>query len=313
MGQTLSEPNTIKSSEEGGDQRIIYGMSCMQGWRPTMEDCHTLLPSYRDTQTSFFAVYDGHGGNAVANYSRHSLHTTLFHSQYFARHRYRDALKGAYLAVDDQMRQGKSPLHPINADMSGCTAVVALLTKENVLYVCNAGDSRAVISTTAGKAIPLSKDHKPHYRPEHQRITQAGAYVECGRVNGSLALSRALGDFHFKRNPHLPPEKQAVTAAPDITEHELTDKDEFVVLACDGIWDCMTNQQVVDFIRRGLKEEMPLKGVCEKLIDACLAKENTVTGIGCDNMTVIIIGFLRKRTHSGWHHWMATKPLFSSA
>jgi protein phosphatase 2C family protein 2/3 len=69
-------------------------------------------------------------------------------------------------------------------DNSGCTAVAALLTKDNVLYVSNAGDSRAVISTKNGKAIPLSQDHKPKHPKEEQRIRNAGAYVENGRVNG---------------------------------------------------------------------------------------------------------------------------------
>lgn len=96
-------------------------------------------------------------------------------------------------------------------DHSGCTAVAALLTRNNVLYVSNAGDSRAVISTRDGKAIPLSQDHKPKQAKEATRIQNAGGFVENGRVNGSLALSRALGDFNFKANHGLTPDKQAVT------------------------------------------------------------------------------------------------------
>lgn len=75
----------------------------------------------------------------------------------------------------------------------------------------NAGDSRAVISTKDGRAIPLTQDHKPKHPKEAQRIKNAGGYVENGRVNGSLALSRALGDFNFKNNTQLTPDHQAVT------------------------------------------------------------------------------------------------------
>ncbi|KAI9023780.1 phosphatase 2C-like domain-containing protein [Phycomyces nitens] len=308
MGQTLSEPITTKSSEQGSDKRLMYGVSCMQGWRMAMEDSHTIIPSYKGTNTSFFAVYDGHGGDLAAKYSGEHLHEILFRSQAFQRHRYRDALKRSYLAIDEQMR--RDPL--FSNDLSGCTAVSALLTEDNVLFVANAGDSRAIISTTKGKAIPLSQDHKPTLKKEHFRITQAGDYIEFGRVNGSLALSRALGDFEFKKNSQLPPEKQAVTADPDISEHELTDQDEFMVIACDGIWDCMTSQEVVDFIRQHLRDRVSIKDICEALLDNCLADEVTNTGIGCDNMTVIIVGFLRKRTVNGWYDWMAKKEPFKA-
>jgi protein phosphatase 2C family protein 2/3 len=69
---------------------------------------------------------------------------------------------------------------------------------------------------------------------EKNRITAAGGFVDFGRVNGNLALSRAIGDFEFKKSAELPPESQIVTAFPDVSEHELTDDDEFLVLACDG-------------------------------------------------------------------------------
>ena len=69
---------------------------------------------------------------------------------------------------------------------------------------------------------------------EKNRITAAGGFVDFGRVNGNLALSRAIGDFEFKKSAELPPEQQIVTAFPDVTDHDLTDEDEFLVLACDG-------------------------------------------------------------------------------
>jgi protein phosphatase 2C family protein 2/3 len=125
----------------------------------------------------------------------------------FDRGRYRDAIRRGYYGIDEDLK--KDP--KFDNDNSGCTAVCALLTKNNVLYVSNAGDSRAVISTKDGRAIPLSQDHKPKQAKEEARIRYAGGFVENGRVNGSLALSRALGDFSFKTNAHLTPDRQAVT------------------------------------------------------------------------------------------------------
>lgn len=72
------------------------------------------------------------------------------------------------------------------------------------------------------------------YLDEKNRITAAGGFVDFGRVNGNLALSRAIGDFEFKKSAELSPENQIVTAFPDVEQHDLTDEDEFLVLACDG-------------------------------------------------------------------------------
>lgn len=71
---------------------------------------------------------------------------------------------------------------------------------------------------------------------EKNRITAAGGFVDFGRVNGNLALSRAIGDFEFKKSADLPPENQIVTAFPDVEEHDITEEDEFLVIACDGMY-----------------------------------------------------------------------------
>lgn len=96
-------------------------------------------------------------------------------------------------------------------------------------------------------------------------------------------------------------------AEPDIIEHLLTDHDEFVVLACDGIWDSLNNQEVVDFIRHKLCQHKSLGPICEELMDYCLAEKGNMAGIGCDNMTVVIVAFLRKRSVQDWYDWMASK------
>ncbi|ORY96350.1 phosphatase 2C-domain-containing protein [Syncephalastrum racemosum] len=302
MGQTLSEPVTNKESSEGQDTRVIYGASSMQGWRISMEDAHTTIPEYNKTGASFFAVFDGHGGSGVAKYSGQHLHKKVMDSQLFMSGRFRDSLKAGFLAIDDSLRKDPEYAH----ESSGCTAVAAMLTKDNMLFVSNAGDSRAIISTN-GKAIALSQDHKPGNPKETARIENAGGHVEFGRVNGNLALSRALGDFEFKQSKDLPPEEQVVTADPDITEHKLTPTDEFCVIACDGIWDCMTNQEVADFVRAQIKEGYPLKTICENLMDECLADESDVGGVGCDNMTVIIVGLLQGKSVEAWYRWLG-KP-----
>lgn len=142
----------------------------------------------------------------------------------------------------------------MNFCYSGSTAIV-LLIREGKMYIANVGDSRAV-ACWAGRTDPLSFDHKPSNELEAKRIQAAGGWVEFNRVNGNLALSRALGDFVFKRNDDKSVEDQIVTALPDIEVRTISEELEFVVLACDGIWDVMSNTEVVSFIRTRIAAKM---------------------------------------------------------
>ena len=115
-----------------------------------------------------------------------------------------------------------------------------------------------------------------------------------------MALSRAFGDFDFKRNTNLPPEEQAVTSYPEITERTMIDEDEFVIVACDGIWDCMSNETAVSFVSQKISEGLDLPQVCEAMMDSCLASSSGMVSLGCDNMTVIIVAILNGKTKAEW-------------
>ncbi|KAF0288333.1 putative protein phosphatase [Amphibalanus amphitrite] len=177
---------------------------------------------------------------------------------------------------------------------SGCTAVVALLHGRQ-LYVANIGDSRCVLSRS-GRAVDMSDDHKPEDEPELQRIVNAGGKVTMdGRVNGGLNLSRAFGDHAYKADKNLPAEEQMISACPDIRCVTIEPgTDEFMVLACDGIWNSKKSQEVVDFVSERIRErgETQLSKICEELFDECLAPNTMGDGTGCDNMTCIIVRFL---------------------
>ncbi|XP_074036342.1 probable protein phosphatase CG10417 isoform X2 [Leptinotarsa decemlineata] len=174
---------------------------------------------------------------------------------------------------------------------SGCTAVVAVL-RENELYVANAGDSRCIVCRN-GKAIEMSLDHKPEDDIERQRIEKAGGKVNWeGRVNGGLNLSRAIGDHSYKQNKELSDREQMITSLPDIKTLTVNPKeDEFMVLACDGIWNFMSSQEVVDFVRPRINTCDKLSKICEEMFDHCLAPNTFGDGTGCDNMTAIIVQF----------------------
>jgi len=180
-------------------------------------------------------------------------------------------------------------LPPSHID-AGCTAVVACV-RGSQLVVANAGDSRAVLCR-AGRAIALSDDHKPALESELTRIEQAGGWVTAqGRINGNLNLSRALGDLKYKGNAQLPKAAQIITAEPDVRSHTLTAEDEFLVLACDGVWDCMSNQDVCDFVKERIAT-VSLDKIAEEIFDHCVSEDPKMTqGIGGDNMTALIVAF----------------------
>lgn len=182
--------------------------------------------------------------------------------------------------------------------LAGCTAIVALLIGDKYLVVANAGDSRGVLCRN-GTAVALSEDHKPSQKREITRIKNAGGFVTAvGRVNGNLNLSRSLGDLKYKQVKHLPPEAQMITAEPDIEIFEINpEEDEFFILACDGIWDVLSNQDACDFVRQKvLQENMSLEEVVQAVMKRCLAKDPVSSqGIGGDNMTFMVV-WLQPRT-----------------
>ncbi|KIL62948.1 hypothetical protein M378DRAFT_734992 [Amanita muscaria Koide BX008] len=305
MGQFLSSPATEKKTGSGGNDRYLYAVTEMQGWRFSMEDTHVAVLDLDGELNSnvFFAVYDGHGGGHVSKYAGENLHKRLLSEDKYHERDYETALKKAFLGTDEDLLatdEGKKI-------SGGATAVAALLTTDNKIYVANAGDSRSVIAIK-GEAEPLSFDHKPTNQPERARICAAGGYIDFERVNGNLALSRALGDFQYKRNKELTPEKQIVTADPDVICHEVTEEDEFLVLACDGIWDCLSSQQVVDIVRYEISKGKELGEITELICDHCLAPDEQAKDmIGCDNMTILIVAILHGRTKEEWYSWIADR------
>eukprot|EP00887_Chlorella_sp_A99_P006845 scaffold2.g6845.t1 len=195
---------------------------------------------------------------------------------------------------------------PMLSVQAGCTAVVALI-KGRRLWVANAGDSRAVLCR-GGAAVAMSEDHKPAQATERARIVAAGGFLsEIGgitRVNGNLNLRRgrgagpggrrgrcrAIGDLRYKANAQLLPKDQIITAEPDVRATDVGPDDRFLVLACDGVWDVMTNQQVVDFVAERLDRGQGTTEIACELLDTCLASNpREARGRGCDNMTAVIV------------------------
>merc|ERR1711934_1299071 len=122
--------------------------------------------------------------------------------------------------------------------------------------------------------------------PEKERIQNAGGSVMIQRVNGSLAVSRALGDFEYKNVDGKGPTEQLVSPEPEFYIKERDEsRDEFLVLACDGVWDVMSNEEICSFIGHRMRVHDNLETICNEVIDTCLYKGSR------DNMSIIIIAF----------------------
>jgi serine/threonine protein phosphatase PrpC len=196
------------------------------GKRNDMEDDDLIIDSFSGVQSSgFFALYDGHGGRQSVDYVVKVLHLNL--EQELKKNpsmSLEDAFTNAYLATDAQLLRQK-------IIRSGTTAVTCLLRTESsgsrMLYSANVGDSRAILCR-GNRAIRLTIDHKANDPEEAKRVQEAGGYIGRNqRVNGVLAISRALGDHLFKDN-------DVVSARPFCKTVELLEQDNFLILACDG-------------------------------------------------------------------------------
>lgn len=175
---------------------------------------------------------------------------------------------------------------------TGCTACVLVIDEsDNKMYFANSGDSRAVLYKN-NVAYQMTLDHKPNLFLEKNRIYSSEGWVYNGRILANLNLSRSLGDLKYKRIEQLPNEKQIITAFPDVNIEILDSSCQFVVLGCDGIWDCLNNSQACLLIHKGLKKNKKLVTIVEDIMESIITNNiHKDDGLGKDNMTCILVQF----------------------
>lgn len=133
-----------------------------------------------------------------------------------------------------------------------------------------------------GKAVDMTKDHKPTCKFEKVRIEKLGGTVFDGYLNGQLSVSRALGDWHMKgaKGSVCP-----LSGEPELHESSLTQEDEFLVMACDGLWDVMSSQCAITMVRKSLLNHNDPELCSRELVKEALERNS------CDNLTVLVICF----------------------
>jgi serine/threonine protein phosphatase PrpC len=226
-------------------------------------------------------------GKEVAKFVERHFITELLNSDAFKKGSWGQSLYDTFLKMDEmlQTNEGRKELSQIKSgedddrgdyqteSFAGCTANVALIVK-NEIFVANAGDSRCVLFSD-GKAIAMSEDHKPELDQEKDRIQKAGGYIVDGRINGNLNLSRAIGDLEYKKDTDRKVHEQLIIAVPELKQRTLTSADQMLLLGCDGIWECYTNQQITEFVWSKLKDGKKINEAVEALLDHILAPDTT--------------------------------------
>ncbi|KAF7110550.1 hypothetical protein CFC21_110639 [Triticum aestivum] len=254
-------------SENG---KFSYGYASSLGKRSSMEDFHETRIDGVDGETvGLFGVFDGHGGARAAEFVKQNLFSNLIkHPKFFTDTK--SAIAETFTHTDSELLKADTT-H--NRD-AGSTASTAILVGDR-LVVANVGDSRAVICR-GGDAIAVSRDHKPDQTDERQRIEDAGGFVMWAgtwRVGGVLAVSRAFGDKLLK---------QYVVADPEIKEEVVDSSLEFLILASDGLWDVVSNEEAVAMVKPIVDSQEAAKK---------LLVEATRRG-SADNITCVVVRFL---------------------
>ncbi|PON85447.1 Protein phosphatase [Trema orientale] len=238
-----------------------YSVYCKRGRRESMEDRYSAGVNLQgDPKQAFFGVFDGHGGSKAAEFAAENLEKNVL-AELVRRDGddIEEAVKHGYMNTDSDFLKG---------DFRGGSCCVTALIRNGNLVVSNAGDCRAVMSR-GGAAEALTSDHRPSREDERERIENLGGYVDLchgvWRIQGSLAVSRGIGDRHLKQWVIAEPETKVVRIQP---EHE------FLILASDGLWDKVSNQEAVDTVRRlciGVDKPEPLFA-CKKLVEVAASR-----------------------------------------
>lgn len=267
-------------------------------------------------KTSFFGIYDGHGGNKCADYLRDSLHKLIFSDENYPEN-VNEAIKNGFLKAENEFLNNHSLDKNNNMniiDRSGSCAIIVIII-ENKIYVANVGDSRGLLSKNNGNEyIIITEDHKPSNENEQKRITENGGevYQTQTPINGvdndtlsnqillgpyrvlpgRLSVSRTIGDVEAKKvqfggNPKV------IIPNPDIYCYDLNKDDiDFIILGCDGIYDQISSNEILDlawmiFNNKEINNNSTIHDKCGLIVDFIL--KASMARKSFDNVTCVII------------------------
>eukprot|EP00428_Durinskia_dybowskii_P079457 CAMPEP_0170449776 /NCGR_PEP_ID=MMETSP0117_2-20130122/51426_1 /TAXON_ID=400756 /ORGANISM="Durinskia baltica, Strain CSIRO CS-38" /LENGTH=286 /DNA_ID=CAMNT_0010711043 /DNA_START=251 /DNA_END=1111 /DNA_ORIENTATION=+ len=263
----IDQPQKVDPFINGVKYPVSYWTE--KGGRPYQEDRHEELKGSGASDSSLYGVFDGHGGHRAAQYCKDYLLKCIAGDAEFEANPAK-ALFRSFFKVDAEF----SAKARIQMMTDGSTATVAII-HDGKVYVGNAGDSRAIIVKKGGKIKPMSDDHRPDRKDEEQRIRKlGGSVVHWGRwrVEGILAVSRSIGDVTLQ--PYI-------TCEPEIIEKQIEPDDEYLVLASDGVFDVIENEDVGKIVLRNARDFLNVaKRLCTEAI--IMGTQDNVTALVID-------------------------------
>jgi serine/threonine protein phosphatase PrpC len=233
-----------------------YFSHSLQGKRPSNEDQHYSFLNLESSNEkfnniNFIGVFDGHGGKTVSRYLKDNL--PLFFINKFPSNILNNNKKTInYInQVYNLIQNNLVKNHPRAAQYCGSTTLCGIIFKDKLnkkkLWVFNSGDSRAVMCNKSDKPVQLTIDHKPNMPDERKRIESLGGKIVFDGYDWrikDLSLSRSVGDIDCTT---------FVTHIPQIYKYNLNKNDKFIIFACDGLWDVLTNKMAVDYVNGLIK------------------------------------------------------------
>lgn len=262
MEVDTSEPQNLHAS-------AALSSTCGARGPDRMEDRSIVIPNLAGlSNTHLFGVFDGHGGQECSEFVANHFLGALFRAWANEEATPDSALVHAFEDVDLAFLRDTRI-----SEESGCTAITALLIGRKLL-VANAGDCRCILSRKNGTVVALSKDHVATDSTERSRVEARGGYVSMtGRVQGRLMVSRAIGDR---------PVKRYISSTPEVTTTDISDDDDFIILASDGLWDVVSSQEAATLVRSTVRvPDLAAKRLALKAIE--LGSD--------DNVSVIVVFF----------------------
>jgi serine/threonine protein phosphatase PrpC len=258
----------------------------LQGKRESNEDQHVGILNIDNkipniNPINLICVFDGHGGKLVSKFLKLNLPKYIFKKTNVNIYQQKSSLTSRFFGkLFDKLQEELILHHPIASKRCGSTALCGVqytdAQNRNMIWLVNVGDSRAVLFNHKDTAVALTKDHKPHAPSEKKRIENLGGRIKFDGADwriGDLSLSRAVGDLD-----NIP----YVTHRPEIFRYRLNKKDKFIIFACDGLWDVVSNNDACHFIDRLMKNNYT-GDISKKLAEYAIEKGSY------DNVTVSIL------------------------
>ncbi|PHJ16139.1 protein phosphatase 2c domain-containing protein, partial [Cystoisospora suis] len=277
-------------------RRIEYGSHCMCGQRAYNEDRVCVVPitdipeigGRKSTRAVFYAVYDGHNGEEAVNFVQENLHRNIFRHKAF-HFDVPKAIRAGFQATDNALKSmvwerirnegfDDQDISPFSSGSTACTALV----NDSQLYIGNLGDSRCVLSR-AGRSHLITLDHSCRTNAdEQQRVREEGGHYDTdGYLNGAIGVSRAFGAFDKNEGHKL----SGLSCEPQIHRETIRREDEFMIIACDGVFDVISCQEAVNCVRNHLREGGTAEGAAKALCTFAYDRRSL------DNLSAVVAVF----------------------